>query len=106
MNAVAVELRDVVIQDVKVSDDALTVELFDGRTLSVPLAWYPRLWHATRQERKNWRLIGNGVGIHWPEVDEDVSAEGLILGKPSNESQASLDRWLSQRPSNSDMQDA
>jgi len=80
-----------------VTDDTLSVELSDGRTLSVPLAWYPRLLHATAKERQDWRLIGNGEGIHWPAVDEDISVEGLIAGRPSSESDQSLRRWLSQR---------
>lgn len=98
MNVVVLDLRDLAIQNIVVSDDALTVDLSDGRTLSVPLAWYPRLWHGTEIERNNWRLIGKGVGIHWPDLDEDISVEGLILGKPSNESQKSLQQWLAQRP--------
>lgn len=98
MNAVVLDLRDLAIQDIAISDDALTVDLSDGRTLSVPLAWYPRLWHGTAAERNHWRLIGKGVGVHWPDLDEDISVEGLILGKPSNESQKSLQRWLAQRP--------
>ena len=97
MNAVVIEFRDVAIQDVSVSDDALTVDLADGRTISVPLAWYPRLWHGTTAERNNWRLIGNGVGVHWADLDEDISVDGLILGKASNESQRSLNQWLTQR---------
>lgn len=66
----------------------------DGRALRVPLAWYPRLYYGTPLERKNWRLIGQGVGLHWPELDEDLSVEGLLLGKKSTESQASLARIL------------
>ncbi|MCB0161752.1 MAG: DUF2442 domain-containing protein [Caldilineaceae bacterium] len=85
------------IRDVSVSSDALTVDLSDGRSLSVPLGWYPRLWHGTEIERNDWRLIGRGLGIHWPQLDEDVSLEGLLLGKASNESQNSLKRWLDQR---------
>jgi len=98
MNAVVLDLRDLAVQNMVITDDALTVDLSDGRTLSVPLAWYPRLWHGTAEERNNWRLIGKGVGIHWPDLDEDISVEGLILGKPSNESQKSLQQWLAQRP--------
>ncbi len=79
---------------VKVSGDTLTAELSDGRTISAPLAWYPRLTHATPEERDNWRLIGGGEGIHWPDLDEDISVEGLIAGRPSAESQESLQRWL------------
>ncbi|MEI6651951.1 MAG: DUF2442 domain-containing protein [Chlorobiaceae bacterium] len=71
----------------------------DGRSIMVPLAWYPRLMHATESERKNWRLIGNGYGIHWEDLDEDISVEGLLLGKLSGESQTSFKRWLSGRAS-------
>jgi len=83
--------------DVRVTDETLTVELSDGRTISVPLGWYPRLAHGTPEERANWRPIGDAEGIHWPELDEDVSVEGLLLGKPSAESQKSLARWLEER---------
>ena len=69
-------------------------ELSDGRTISVPLAWYPRLVHATQEERNNWELIGQGQGVHWPDLDEDLSVEGLIAGRPSGESQRSFKRWL------------
>jgi len=82
---------------VKVSEDTLTVELADGRSIAVPLAWYPRLANATGDERRNWRLIGGGEGVHWPELDEDISVEGLLAGRPSGESQASLKRWLAAR---------
>lgn len=81
-----------------VTDDALRVDLSDGRTLTVPLAWYPRLLHATPEERGRWRLIGGGEGIHWPAVDEDISIEALIAGRPSAESASSLHDWLSRRP--------
>ncbi len=97
MSTVVVDLQNINIQDVDVSEDTLTVDLSDGRSLSVPLAWYPRLYAGTPAERKNWRLIGRGVGIHWPDLDEDLSVEGLVLGKKSTESQASLARWLGQR---------
>ncbi|MFO8034332.1 MAG: DUF2442 domain-containing protein [Candidatus Bipolaricaulota bacterium] len=80
-----------------ITDEVLTVELDDGRVTSVPLAWYPRLLHGTPEERANWRLIGNGEGIHWPDLDEDISVEDLVLGKPSGESQRSLKRWLEAR---------
>ncbi|MEN6332789.1 MAG: DUF2442 domain-containing protein [Phycisphaerales bacterium] len=83
--------------DVSVTEDTLTVDLADGRTLSVPLAWYPRLLHGTPQERRNWRLIGDGVGIHWPDLDEDISIEGMLLGRRSGEKQNSLQRWLQAR---------
>jgi hypothetical protein len=85
--------------NVVVSDDTLTVELSDGRVLSVPIAWYPRLSHGTATERNNWRLIGAGHGIHWPELDEDISVEGLLAGKSSGESQTSFKKWLEKRAS-------
>ena len=86
-------------EDVTVTGDVLTVELSDGRSISAPLAWYPRLMHGTPEERSLWRLIGGGAGIHWPELDEDVSVESLLAGRASGESQRSLKRWLEQRPS-------
>ena len=79
------------------TDDALIVELVDGRTLSVPIAWYPRLAHGTPAERAEWRFIGRGEGIHWPQLDEDVNVEGLLAGRRSGETQASLQRWLHAR---------
>ena len=83
--------------DVAITDDTLTVDLSDGRSISVPLAWYPRLVHASKKERKKWRLIGRGEGVHWPELDEDISVEALIAGKPSGESQQSFAKWLQGR---------
>ncbi len=97
MTTSAVEVSVPVADSVTVTDDTLTVELSDGRSLSVPLAWFPRLVHATPAERKNWRLIGRGHGIHWNKLDEDISIEGLLAGKPSGESQASFKKWLSAR---------
>ena len=83
--------------NVSTSDDALVVELVDGRTISVPLAWYPRLAHGTREELSQWRLIGKGEGIHWPDLDEDISIEGLLAGRRSGETPASIQRWLNTR---------
>ena len=79
---------------VEVTEDSLIVELSDGRIISVPLAWYPRLVHATPEERSNWELIGPGEGIHWPDLDEDVSVDMLLTGQKSAESQKSLKQWL------------
>ena len=76
------------------TEDTLTVELSDGRTISIPLAWYPRLVHAMPQERGNWELIGGGLGIHWPDLDEDISIEDLLAGRKSGESRRSLQQWL------------
>lgn len=82
---------------VQVTEVALTVEFVDGRSVSVPLLWYPRLAHATPEERGRWRFIGRGEGIHWPDLDEDISIANLLAGKPSGESQRSLKRWLELR---------
>jgi hypothetical protein len=92
-----IETQAATARQVTLTDDALIVDLVDGRTLSVPLAWYPRLSHGTGQERHNWRLIGDGEGIHWPELDEDLSVAGLLAGRHSGESQKSLKRWLESR---------
>ncbi len=97
MDTLAIELRTVTAQSVSVTKDALRVDLSDGRTVSAPLAWYPRLLHGTPKERNRWRLIGDGEGIHWPDLDEDLSVEGLVLGRPSGESQHSLKAWLARR---------
>ena len=94
MNISTIELNVPEAESVTVSDDTLTVELSDGRTISVPLVWYPRLVYGTEAERGNWRLIGDGQGIHWPDLDEDISVESLLAGRPSGESQTSLRRWL------------
>ncbi|MEI2690584.1 MAG: DUF2442 domain-containing protein [Anaerolineae bacterium] len=84
---------------IRVTDDTLSVDLEDGRSVSVPIGWYPRLVHGTSAERSNWRISGAGYGIHWPDLDEDLSVEGIILGKSSMESQSSLKRWLERRQS-------
>jgi hypothetical protein len=77
-------------EGVTVTEETLTVDLSDGRTISVPVAWFPRLLHASPEERKNWRLIGKGQGIHWVDIDEDISVENLLAGKPSGEKQSSF----------------
>jgi hypothetical protein len=82
---------------VTLTGDALTVDLDDGRTISVPLAWYPRLLHGTVEERSQWRLIRGGEGIHWPDLNEDISIESLLQGKSSGETQRSLNAWLATR---------
>ena len=84
-------------QRVSLTEDTLVVELIDGRTLTIPLTWYPRLAHGTQAERANWRLIGEGEGLHWPDLDEDISVEGLLAGRRSGETQASLRRWFKSR---------
>ena len=82
---------------IDVTDAMLVVELIDGRSLSVPISWFPRLDAATPSERSRWVLVGKGEGIHWPEIDEDVSVESLIAGRPSGESAKSLERWKATR---------
>ena len=91
------DLAEARAQRVSVSEDTLTVELVDGRTVTVPVTWYPRLSHGSLAERANWRLIGEGEGIHWPDLDEDISIEGLLAGRRSGETQASLRRWFQSR---------
>ena len=99
MSTLAVEMKVPNAEKVTVTEDTLSVDLSDGRTISVPLAWFPRLVHATKKERNNWRLTGKGHGIHWEDIDEDISVEGLLAGKTSGESQASFKKWLESRTS-------
>jgi hypothetical protein len=94
MNILAVEIEIPYAVDVQTTDDTLAVDLSDGRTISVPLGWYPRLEYAISEERSKWRLIGKDQGIHWDDTDEDISVEGLLSGKRSGESQASFKRWI------------
>lgn len=82
---------------VSISRDALLVHLTDGRTISVPLTWYPRLLHGSPAERRKWRLTGRGIGVHWPDLDEDICIQGLLAGHPSHESSSSLEQWLRSR---------
>lgn len=84
-------------QRVQVTEDSLVVDLVDGRSISAPLAWYPRLAHGSAEERSRWRLIDDGEGIHWPDLDEDISIQGLLAGRRSGETQDSLKRWLASR---------
>jgi Protein of unknown function (DUF2442) len=97
MNTLAVEIRIPEALSVSLTDDTLSVDLSDGRSISVPIAWFPRLMHSSEQERNNWRLIGKGQGIHWEDIDEDISIEGLLAGRPSGESQESFKKWLAKR---------
>jgi hypothetical protein len=85
------------IENVKVTGNTIRADLSDGRTIVVPLAWFPRLAHGTPKERGNWRLVGKGFGIHWEDLDEDISVENLLLGKASGESQSSFRRWMESR---------
>lgn len=96
-HSVAQTLTPVRVRSVMLTEDTLSVDLEDGRTIAVPIGWYPRLAHGTPQERANWQISGAGYGIHWPDLDEDIGVEGLLLGYKSMESGASLARWLQRR---------
>lgn len=100
-SAIELKLQMARAMEVIVTEDALIVELEDARTVSVPLGWYPRLLFATPEERNNWCLIGRGSGIHWPDLDEDISIEGLLIGNPSGETERSFERWLEWKKSQS-----
>ncbi|MEX2444784.1 MAG: DUF2442 domain-containing protein [Alkalispirochaeta sp.] len=89
---IEIQVADAV--EVHVTDDRLVVELEDGRSISLPLSWYPRLLHGTSDERNNYQFIGAGSGIHWPDLDEDLRVEDLLAGYRSQESQRSLQKWL------------
>lgn len=80
-----------------INDDTLSVDLLDGRSVSVPLEWYPRLLHANPGERENYRFTGNGEGVHWPDLDEDISVEAIVFGIPSQETTTSVRSWLERR---------
>src|SRR5919198_1713505 len=97
MSTLKAPLIEARAQNVKVTSDTLSVDLTDGRTIAVPLAWFPRLVHASATERENWRFIAHGEGIHWADLDEDISVDGLLLGRHSGESNASLEKWLQTR---------
>ena len=99
MSISGTDRRDATAQNVSVSDDSLTVDLSDGRTITVPLAWFPRLLDGTPHERSNFRFIGNRTGVHWPDLDEDISVESMLAGRGSGETRTSLLRWLRQRRS-------
>ncbi len=89
-----VEMEVPMARSITTTDDTLTVGLSDGRSISVPLSWYPRLVHATPDERADWELIGAGQGFRWEDMDEDISVEGILAGRPSGESRKSFERWL------------
>lgn len=97
MLSVTLTLAPVRIINVNVTDDTLSVDLEDGRTIAIPIGWYPRLAYGTPVERANFQISSAGYGIHWPDLDEDIGVEGLLLGKKSSESRTSFERWLQQR---------
>ena len=100
MSSSGVDTQEARAQSLSLSDDALSVDLFDGRTVIVPLVWYPRLWHGSEQERSNFEIFGEGTYIHWPDLDEDLTVAGLLEGKRSGESATSLKKWLASRSLN------
>jgi hypothetical protein len=101
MSSLAVEVQEPRGKSVKVSDEELTVDLVDGRTIMVPLAWFPRLWHGTPQERNHFEIFGDGTYIHWPDLDEDLTVAGLLAGQRSGETPQSLKKWLDSRKTRS-----
>ena len=97
MSSSDIEIQGARAQSIKVDEDALSVDLVDGRTVIVPLVWFPRLWHGSKKERNNWEIVGDGEYLHWPDLDEDLTVAGLLAGRRSGESQDSLKRWLARR---------
>jgi hypothetical protein len=93
MNTSTETIHSLIAVQVQITENTLSVSLSDGRVVSVPISWYPRLSHALPQHLKVWELIGRGYGIHWPKVDEDISIENILLGQPSAESAQSFAKW-------------
>src|SRR6266705_1651215 len=97
MTSLAAEKKEPRARSIAVTDEYLTVDLVDGRTIIVPVVWYPRLWHGTPAERNHFEIVGDGAYIHWPNLDEDLTVAGLLTGIPSVEKQETLKRWLKER---------
>ncbi len=97
MDSLAAEIQEARARQVALNEEALTVDLVDGRTIIVPLVWYPRLWHGTPEERKHFEIFGDGAYIHWPDLDEDLTVAGLLAGRRSGESPQSLGKWVKAR---------
>ena len=97
MSSSVIEIEEARAQGAQVTDDALSIELVDGRVVMVPLAWYPRLWYGRPEERAHLEIIGDGTLIHWPDLDEDLSVNGILAGRRSGESPQSLKKWLAER---------
>jgi hypothetical protein len=96
MNTLMLEIEPIALE-VRVTDEKLIVDLTDGRSIIIPLEWYPRLAYGTPEERQNWQLLGDGYAIEWPDLDEHIGIEGLLAGRRSSESEKSLERWLGSR---------
>jgi len=101
MSSLGVDIPEARAQSVSLSDEALSVDLVDGRTVIVPLLWFPRLWHGSKEERNNFEIFGDGAYLHWPDLDEDLTVAGLLEGKRSGESATSLKKWLAARKTTS-----
>ena len=99
MSSLDANKQEARVQALSVSDDALTLDLVDGRTVSVPLVWYPRLWYGTPEERGHFEVFGDGAYVHWPDLDEDLTVQGIVDGVRSGESPESLKKWLDGRKS-------
>ena len=97
MSSSGLDVQEARAQSVSVSDEAISVDLVDGRTVIVPLVWFPRLWHGSKQERNRFEIFGDGAYIHWLDLDEDLTVVGLLEGRRSGESPASLKKWLAAR---------
>jgi hypothetical protein len=97
MSSLAAEKKEPRARSVAVTEESLTVDLVDGRTIIVPLVWYPRLWHGTPKERNHIEIFGDGAYLHWPDLDEDLTVAGLLAGLPSVESPQSVKKWLAGR---------
>src|SRR5205809_4549863 len=97
MSSSVVETQEARAQSVRLDEEALAVDLVDGRTIIVPLIWFPRLWHGNVQERRRFEFFGDGAYIHWPDLDEDLTVAGLLAGRRSGESPQSLTKWLASR---------
>jgi hypothetical protein len=97
MSSSVAEINEARAKAISLSEEALTVDLSDGRTIIVPLVWFPRLWAGTQTERNHYEIFGEGGYIHWPDLDEDLRVQGLLAGKKSGESQTSLRNWLASR---------
>src|SRR5712692_6970874 len=97
MSSLAVEIQEARAQSARLTEEALAIDLVDGRTIIVPLGWFPRLWHGTPQERSHFEIFGDGAYIHWPDLDEDLTVAGLLAGRRSGESPQSLKKWLQSR---------
>jgi hypothetical protein len=94
MSTLTIETKDTTVKNVVISDDAILVDLSAGRSISTPIVRFPRLYSASEKERNNWRIIGNGEGIHWPDLDKDINKENILTGTPAQESASSFKEWL------------